>query len=67
MSPRAPRPVLTDLRRCAPSPVPIDRGQSAGEHFRESDAFQTKAEGARVALTALEIGNARVLVQKGST
>jgi hypothetical protein len=34
----------------------------AGEHFRESDAFQTKAKGARVALTA--IGNARVLAQR---
>jgi hypothetical protein len=35
-----------------------------GEHFRESDAFQAKAKGARVALTALEIGNACVLAQR---
>jgi hypothetical protein len=69
VSRRAPRPALTDLRRLlrpstAGSPVPIDRGQRTGERFRESDAFQTKAKGARVALTALEIGNACVLAQR---
>jgi hypothetical protein len=37
--------------------------QRAGEHFRESDAFQ-KAKGERVALTALEIGKACVLARK---
>jgi hypothetical protein len=36
----------------------------AGEHFRESDAFQMKAKGARVALTTSGIGNACVLAQR---
>jgi hypothetical protein len=38
--------------------------QRAREHFREGYAFQTKAKGKRVALTALEIGKACARAQR---